>query len=261
MPPDGNPSPRACRRRPATAVVRGMDPDGAQWTMRLYGPGALNVVGVDGDVFTRADWHLAGIDRHDHRRGGDHDLDPPGRPRFIPTRRQECQGLLPELDRHADWRAGQDRRGAGRAISGPSRTASSPSTCPISIWHIPRRANRASRRKSTRPRCRPAKSIIPQGVLTLRFGGVDVDYTPAGGTPLNQTGQSNEFQISLGLPVVQGTSIIVNTVNSDGEANSPRAQPAFQDYATFLVTGRLNLFQANKIDGNTTAGLWSRLNW
>src|SRR5262249_15123135 len=31
--------------------------------------------------------------------------------------------------------------------------------------------------------------------------------------------------------------------------------PAFQDYATFLVTGRLNLFQANEIDGNTTAGL------
>ena len=28
---------------------------------------------------------------------------------------------------------------------------------------------------------------IPEGVNTLRFGGVDVDYTPAGGTPLNQT--------------------------------------------------------------------------
>ena len=61
---------------------------------------------------------------------------------------------------------------------------------------------------------------IPQGVNTLRFGGVDVDYTPAGGTPLNQTGQNNEFQINLGLPIVMGTSIIVNTVNSDAEANS-----------------------------------------
>ena len=96
---------------------------------------------------------------------------------------------------------------------------------------------------------------IPQGVLTLRFGGVDVDYTPVGGTPLNQTAQSNEFQISLGLPTVQGTSVIVNTVNSDGEANSTSGQPAFQDYATFLVTGQLNLFQANEIDGNTTSGL------
>ena len=96
---------------------------------------------------------------------------------------------------------------------------------------------------------------IPQGVITLRFGGVDVDYVPPGGVLLNQTGQSNEFQINLGLPVVQGTSIIVNTVNSDGEANSTSGSPAFQDFATFLVTGRLNLFQANEIDGNTTSGL------
>ena len=96
---------------------------------------------------------------------------------------------------------------------------------------------------------------IPQGVITLRFGGVDVDYTPAGGTPLNQTGQSNEFQINLGLPIVQGTSIIVNTVNSDARSQFHPGSPPFQDYATFLVTGRLNLFQANTITGNTTAGL------
>ena len=45
---------------------------------------------------------------------------------------------------------------------------------------------------------------IPGGVITLRFGGVDVDYTAPGGTPLNQTGQSNEFEINLGLPLVTG---------------------------------------------------------
>ena len=112
-----------------------------------------------------------------------------------------------------------------------------------------------SRRRFTRPPCRPVRSYIPQGVITLRFGGVDVDYTPPGGIPLNTTAQSNEFQITLGLPVVQGTSVIVNTVNSDGEANSTARSPAFQDFATFLVTGRLNLFQANEIDGNTTSGL------
>ena len=61
---------------------------------------------------------------------------------------------------------------------------------------------------------------IPGGVNTLRFGGVNVDYTPNGGKPLNLTGQSNEFQIILGLPIVQGTSVIVNTVNSDAEVNS-----------------------------------------
>ena len=66
---------------------------------------------------------------------------------------------------------------------------------------------------------------IPEGVNTLRFGGVDVDYTPVGGTPLNQTGQNNEFQINLGLPIVLGTSIIVNSVNSDAEANSSATGP------------------------------------
>jgi len=98
---------------------------------------------------------------------------------------------------------------------------------------------------------------IPQGVNTLRFGGVDVNYVPnvTGAMPLNATQQSNEFQIFLGLPIVQGTSIIVNTVNSNAEANSASGAAPFQDYATFLVTGRLNLFQANEIDGNTTSAL------
>jgi hypothetical protein len=96
---------------------------------------------------------------------------------------------------------------------------------------------------------------IPQGVNVLRFGGVDVNYTPNGGMPLNMTGQSNEFEINLGLPLTQGTSIIVNTVNSNAQANSSASPPTFQDYATFLVTGRLNLFQANEIDGNSTTAL------
>src|ERR1700733_14890708 len=47
------PVPKSQPTQPATAVVRGMDPDGAMWTLSLYGPGALNVVGTNGDVFTR----------------------------------------------------------------------------------------------------------------------------------------------------------------------------------------------------------------
>jgi hypothetical protein len=96
---------------------------------------------------------------------------------------------------------------------------------------------------------------ISAGVITLRFGGVDATYTPPGGTPLNQTGQNNEFQIVLGLPITTGTSIIVNKVITTAQANPTSGRPAFQDLATFLVTGRLNLFQANEIDGNTTSGL------
>ena len=36
-----------------TAVARGTDPDGAQWTLRLYGPGTLNVVDQNGAAFTK----------------------------------------------------------------------------------------------------------------------------------------------------------------------------------------------------------------
>src|SRR5262245_9055670 len=51
--PGRGPVPKGVPTQAATAVVRGMDPDGAQWTMRLYGPGTLNVVGTEGHVFTR----------------------------------------------------------------------------------------------------------------------------------------------------------------------------------------------------------------
>ena len=43
------------------------------------GPVALNVVGTNGDVVHRGNRHVAGIDRHDHRGRGDHDVDPAGR--------------------------------------------------------------------------------------------------------------------------------------------------------------------------------------
>ena len=66
---------------------------------------------------------------------------------------------------------------------------------------------------------------IPQGVITLRFGGVDVDYVPPGGVALNTTGQSNEFQINLGLPTVQGTSIIVNTRQQRCRGQFHRGRP------------------------------------
>ena len=62
--------------------------------------------------------------------------------------------------------------------------------------------------------------------MTLRFGGVDADYTPPGATPLNQSEQSNEFDIDLGLPITTGTSIIVNSVTTDAQANTTAGSPA-----------------------------------
>jgi hypothetical protein len=238
----------------ATAVVRGTDPDGAQWTLRLFGPGALNVVSTSGDTFTRSTKNLtqsidtitvAGAITTETRLVGT----------VFPNRRNANAkvffqnlivtptGELGKIDQAqvSNFRTTQN---GILAIDIPNfYMAHTETSKPSTTSQIHSTAMSAG------------EIFIPQGVLTLRFGGVDVDFTPVGGTPLNQTQQSNEFQISLGLPVVGGTSIIVNTVNSDAQANSTAGSPAFQDYATFLVTGRLNLFQANEIDGNTTAGL------
>jgi hypothetical protein len=238
----------------ATAVVRGMDPDGAQWTLRLYGPGALNVVGTDGDVFTRQTGTLqesidtitvAGAITTQTRLVGTVYPNPTTKnakvyfENLIVTQ----TGELGKIDEGqvSNFRSVQN---GILAIDMPNfYMAHTDTSKPSVASQIHTGAMSAG------------EIYIPQGVINLRFGGVDVDYTPVGGTPLNQTGQSNEFQISLGLPIVQGTSIIVNSVNSDAEANSTSGSAPFQDYATFLVTGRLNLFQANEIDGNTTSGL------
>jgi hypothetical protein len=94
----------------------------------------------------------------------------------------------------------------------------------------------------------PAISI-PYGVSTFRFGGADTTFTPPGGTPLNQNRQSDTFTIDLGLPYTWGTSIIVEEVVTDAQAGQG-TQPATQDSVVFNVTGRLNVFGADRIRGN-----------
>jgi len=246
--PKGSPTSRA------TAVVSGTDPDGAQWTLRLFGPGALNVVGSKGDVFTRSTQTLtesistitvAGSISTETRLVGTVYPNPNNAnarvyfENLIVTPTGELGKI--DLAQVSNFRTVQN---GILAVDIPNfYLAQTDTTKPSTPSQIHTGAMSAG------------LIYIPQGVNTLRFGGVDVNYTPPGGVPLNTTAQSNEFQINLGLPVVQGTSIIVNTVNSNAEANSTASSPPFQDFATFLVSGRLNLFQANEIDGNTTSGL------
>ena len=79
---------------------------------------------------------------------------------------------------------------------------------------------------------------------------------PPAATPLNQTNQNNEFVINLGPPIQGGTSIIVNKVITDASSSTVgTTTTAIQQSVTFVVNGRINLFQANEIDGNTTTGL------
>lgn len=235
-----------------TQIVRGTDPDGAQWTLKLYGPGAISVVGTNGDTFDSTTQKLqesidtitvAGSISTETRlvgtvkpgSNGDTDV-------YFQNMLVTDTGELGKIDvgQVNNFRTVQN---GIYAIDMPNfYLAHTETTVPGTSSLIHSNAMSAG------------EINIPQGVNTLRFGGVNVDYTPVGGTPLTQTGQNNEFQINLGLPIVQGTSIIVNTVNSDAQSNSSGTVPSnatFQDYATFDVTGRLNLFQANSITGNT----------
>lgn len=93
---------------------------------------------------------------------------------------------------------------------------------------------------------------IPDGVVTLRFGGADTTYTPPGGTPLNTNGTADTFSVSLGIPRTLGTSIVVDKVVTDAQAPSSSSSSPTQDSVVFSVQGRINTFQANEIDGNTT---------
>jgi hypothetical protein len=247
------PVPKSEPTQAASAVVRGMDPDGAQWTLSLYGPGALNVVGVDGDVFTRQTGTLqesidtitvAGSITTSTRLVARVYPDP-----STGDAKVFFQNLIVtptgELGKIDEGQVSNFRTVSNGilAVDMPDFYLAHTETTKPSVASLIHTAAMSA-----------GEINIPQGVITLRLGGVDVDYVPPGGVALNATGQSNEFQINLGLPSIQGTSIIVNTVNSDAEANSA-GSPAFQDFATFLVTGRLNLFQANEIDGNTTTAL------
>ncbi len=109
-------------------------------------------------------------------------------------------------------------------------------------------------RSATQPR---ASISIPDGVNSLRFGGVDT--TAFFGTNPTQSvsndGLNDTFLVRLGLPIAIGTSVVVNKVVSGGQAaaapTTGQTSSPTQKTVLFEVSGRLNLFQANEIDGNT----------
>jgi hypothetical protein len=98
---------------------------------------------------------------------------------------------------------------------------------------------------------------IPDGVSTLRFGGVDT--TAFFGTDptksLANNGQSDQLRVNLGIPQFNGTRIIIDKSISNsvaGTTTGGTTGAATQDGVTFSAQGRLGLFQANEIDGSTT---------
>jgi hypothetical protein len=103
-----------------------------------------------------------------------------------------------------------------------------------------------------------AEISIPDGVNSLRFGGVDTTkfFGTAADSPSGDN-QNDEFLVNLGIPYAIGTSIVVNNVISNTEpgvtpSGSTTPGSPTQKSVVFQVGGRINLFQANEIEGNTT---------
>ena len=93
---------------------------------------------------------------------------------------------------------------------------------------------------------------MPDGVDTLRFGGVDATHNLP--TPTS-TSTSDTINVTLGLPTYGGTRILIDQSKTSSElapASSSTTQPTrIQHGVDFIVSGRLDLFQANNILGDT----------
>jgi len=240
-----------------TASVSGTDIDGDRWTLTLYGPGTLNVVDKTGAAFTKANADapnlintitVAGTVTSRSRlvgtvtpaSGADGKV-------FFQNMNVQANGAYPQLDRNKANRISPTAQNGIGLVDAPN------------FWLGNTSGDAPTTSSPFHTGFKLAGTIIaPEGINVLKFGGVDVNYTPPGGTPLTATGQNNEFVVNLGLPVTTGTSIIVNGVGTDAgitPASGQTPSSVNQQVATFLVTGRLNLFQADTIVGNTEPGM------
>ena len=223
------------RKLLSSTTLRGNDAEGNSWVLKLEGPGALRVTkqldasGNEQTLASASDINqitIAGANPLTTRLVGQVKRGPTG------TGKVFFQGMN-ELGGRSEGQAGTN---GIYAIDIPNFWLGKTST--------------AAATSTTEPTI-----SLPDGVVTLRFGGVDTTFTPAGGTALNTNSQNDTFNVNLGLPKTQGTSIIVHQVISNGQAGTTSSTGAAgtptQDSVVFNVEGRLNQFQADAIVGNT----------
>ena len=224
-----------------TKTITGMDTDGDSWTLRLIGPGDLAVLkqpGADGtpgtlDSATQIDQiSVGGADPLSTRLVGEVTPGPGGDGRVYFDTLTEVGGRSLDVNANSGI----------QTIDMPG------------FWL----GNTASTAIST---SNPAPTIsIPDGVISLRFGGIDTSFGPQPDATAATQASNNTYAVNLGLPFAGGTSVVVDQVvtNSVTGTSSTSTTPiTIRNSALFLVSGRLNLFQANAIAGDkfdTTTG-------
>ena len=244
-----------------TATVSGTDSKGDRWTLTLYGPGTLNVVDKNGTAFTPANQFtpddintitVSGTITAESRLVG--------KVTYVPAN-SDGRVFFQQLTINNTGEYGQ----LNPALVHPRASTPQNGIAAVDMpnfwlgWTGITTGTKPTA-KSNFHEFGPTPFFLagginaPEGINTLRFGGVDTTFSPTGVTPLDQTGQNNEFVINLGPPIAGGTSIIVNKVKTDTVPPMTGSTNPTSDSVTFLVAGRINLFQANEIDGNTATG-------
>ncbi len=92
---------------------------------------------------------------------------------------------------------------------------------------------------------------IPDGVSTFQFGGVDTTYNVVGAAPSSATNDNSA--VNLGLPLYGGTRILIDqSISSSQPSSSTTSTNPILHGVLFNVQGRLDLFQANQVIGDTS---------
>lgn len=239
-------------RQLLAGVVSGVDVDGDRWTLRLTGPGAIRVTNQNNVALGQP-----GLIREIEVAGSN-----PLQTRVIGTVQKSANGdgkvffsNFTELSNHTpqvSTTSSAGFLGNGTELITNNRPLNGSGLLAISMPNFwlgdtaPATASTAGTPK--------ASISIPDGVQTLNFGGADTTafFGTTNSQRLNQNGVADTFQITLGLPAYGSTHIIINKSITDAQAAASSTASATQDSVSFTVFGRLDLFQANAIEGNST---------
>jgi hypothetical protein len=215
-------------------MVSGTDVDGDTWTLRLIGPGSMNVVKQNGPDGTPAPLNsqteinsitVAGTNPLSTRLIGTVKKGPNGDGKVFFNTFDELKNQSLRLNSIGLGLLSIKMPGFWLGNTTPTSSTATPVLPTIEI---------------------------PDGVSTLDFGGVDTTHNRVNPPPTGAT--SDIDRVHLGLPAYGGTRIIIDkSISSTQSMPSTTAGGSptiIQHGVEFAVAGRLQLFQANEIDGD-----------
>ncbi len=219
-------------RKVLAQVVQGVDIDGDKWFLRLIGPGSLRVI---------------------NQPDASGNPVPLGAPALIQS--IEIAGTAPLSSRlvgEVKAASGGDGKVFFQNMSqfgGNSLTSNSNNGLfGVDIpdfWLGITQANQTAAITAT--------LSLNNGVNTLNFGGVDMTASPGGGIAAPSSNSfADKAVIQLGIPSYLGTGVFVDKFVSNSKAAGTSTTPPINDSIQLEVVGRLNVFQANEVDGTAT---------